>query len=334
MLNPEKFNEKISKFEKGLDTQAKKKDELISEIKKARKSNRKCLLGLLLVAAMIAFVVLAFCYAPLREYCCALLKFDVNNPTTSDIYKGIAIVLGLKFIEVIIVTYAEDWNFSMLGFNVLFGFTVLFTYIGDNNSTIRWRKKDLKANKKDTKKIQEKLTLALKEKEAETEKLLETKEMFERGVAENDLKLIQQAAALGNPDAMMAEGKRLYEQAKESENMDIAVLEDAAKYGYPNAIFELAEFWLDEATAELLTSAEKSELLKKVDSYVKGADFSNHPDGRIFQISRQVFSTEKKDLHKLLEEVRSIRKEEQLSDKYTELADIIIKELIRQIDRL
>ncbi len=112
------------------------------------------------------------------------------------------------------------------------------------------------------------------------------------------------------------------------------LLEKAAQLGYANAIFEIAEIWLDEATVEVLTSSEKSELLKKVDSYIKGADFTNHPDGRVLQISRQVYSTEKKDCYKLLEELRALKKEKQLSDKYNEFADILIKQLVSEIDRL
>ena len=124
----------------------------------------------------------------------------------------------------------------------------------------------------------------------------------------------------------------MYEQAKQSGITDEILLEKAAKFGYAGAIVELAEKWLDQATTSDVTAKEKSELLKKVDSYVDVADFTNHPDGRILQISRLVYSTKEKDLYKLLYEVRDIKNTKQLSGKYNDFADIIIEQLASLID--
>lgn len=345
MLNPAKYNEQIARHEKALESITKKKDEQTEVIRKAKKKNKKCLFSLLFIIALFGFIALAIFYVPLRDYCLTLLKIDLNNiSTTWDVAKFFIVLVAVIILELIAVgiaaggeAVADVVHISLMFAGTLFlpsGIYMIFVSIGDNNRNKKDAKKQLKDIKKQIKKIQDNLDSVLKQKEDETKMLTETNKMYERGVAENDLQLVQKAADLGNPNAMVAEGKRLYEQVKQSEQTDKSLLEKAANYGYPNAIFEIAEMWLDEATFGLLTKTEKSELLKKVDSYVKGADFTNHPDGRILQISRQVYSTEKKDSYKLLEEVRSLKNEKQLSDKYNELADIIIKALVTEIDRL
>lgn len=345
MLNPEKYNTQITKHEKSLESIEKKKDEQMEIIKKAKKNNKKCFFSLLFIVALFGFIALAIFYAPLRDYCLALLKIDLNNiSTTWDVAKFFIVLFAVIILELIAVAFAAGGeavaavvHISLMFAGTLFlpsGLYMIFVSISDNNRSKKDAKKMLKDIKKQIKKIQDNFNSVLEQKEEESKKLTETNEMFERGVAENNLQLLQKAADLGNPNAMLAEGKRLYEQVKQLEHTDKTLLEKAAKYGYPNAVFEIAEMWLDEATFGLFTKTEKSELLKKVDSYVNGVDFTNHPDGRMLQIFRQAYGTEKKDSYKLLEEVRSLKNEKRLSNKYEEVADIVIKQLVSEIDRL
>lgn len=345
MLNPEKYNIQITKLEKTLGSIKEKKDEQTEIIKNAKKNNKKCLFSLLFIVALYGFIVLAIFYVPLRDYCLALLKIDLNNiSATWDVAKFFIVLIAVIVLELIAVgiaagrySVAAVVQISLMFAGTLFlpsGIYVILDTVHDNNRSKKDAKKQLKDIKKQIKRTEDYLNSVLEQKEDETRSLTETKAMYERGVAENNVQLIQKAADLGNPDAMLAQGKRLYETVKQSEEMDKELLEKAAKYGYADAIFEISELWLDEATFGLLTNTEKSELLKKVDSYVNGADFTNHPNGRMLQISRQVYSTEEKDSYKLLEEVRRLKSEKQLSDKYEELADIVLKALVSEIDRL
>ncbi len=345
MLNPEKYNIQIEKLKKSLESITKKKDEQAKIIKKAKKDNKKCLFSLLFIIALFGFIALAIFYVPVRDYCLEILRIDLNNiSTTWDIVKFFVVLVAVIILELIAVGIAaggdavtEVIHISLMFAGTLFlpsGIYMIFDAIADNNRRKKDAKKLIKDIKKQIKKIEDNLNSILKEKEEETKKLTETNVMYERGISENNMQLVQQAADLGNPQAMLAEGKRLYEQAKQTEQPDKTLLEKSAKYGNSNAIFDIAEMLLDEATFGLLTKTEKSDLLKKVDSYVLDADFTNHPDGRILQISRQVYNTKEKDSYKLLEDVRKLKNEKQLSGKYEEFADILIKQLVTEIDRI
>ncbi|MBQ8203813.1 MAG: hypothetical protein IJZ75_05990 [Clostridia bacterium] len=367
ILNPDKYNGSILKLENDARYLNKKREELLEKRKKAKNNNMRDLLGILMVLTILGFAVFTALYSPLRESFFNLLQVDISSVSFKEVsfwqvvefigmWKFIGIYLTLIVMEAIIVSIALRQGFfetigimllaGLFSISVLIlpaGIYLLFVDISINNGQKKEVKKELEPLEKRLEKVQNTISTEKEKQANETRLLYESETMFEHGVAENNTQLILEAANIGNPKAIkylenkeknerLNQGRKLYQEAKNSSPTDMELMEKAAELGDPNAIFEIAEYYFKQTDTDLLTNSEKRKLEQKADKYLKNGNFKKHPDARILQINRLIETSKEVDYYGLLAEVRKLKREEKISQKYIDMADDIIRVLVRHFD--
>lgn len=357
VLNPDKYFATIRELEnevKYVDSKVKEQEKIITD---SKKENKRLLIGILIILMFLGFVAFAIIYEPIRIYFLNLFKIDMANFAFNkpDFWKVVGLGVLVIVIEAIIVSVAQKEKFFVtIGIMLVFGLFsagvfiipggiyLLFQIISINKDKKKKAKEELDGLKKSFNLKQQRLNSEKRMQAIEAEKLAETDAMFERGV-EGDMQLVVEAANLGNPRAIkylenkernerLNKGRCLYEQAKNSEPVDMEVLEQAAELGDPNAIFEIAEYFFKQTDTDLLTNSEKREIERKADMYLKNGDFKKLPDARVLQINRLIETSKEVDYYGFLSEVRELKREGEISEKYATMADDIIRTLVRHFD--
>ena len=186
----------------------------------------------------------------------------------------------------------------------------------------------------------------------ETEKTRQTEEqkalkesdwMFAQGRRKKNMQMIQQAANMGNPQAVeylddlnkkaqQEEAECYFQEARQSSPVNEALLEKAANMGHARASVAMVEHLFEKALSSRYTRKEKEEMIKTADSYLEKTDFMGCPDGELLKISRQL---DRKELENPLEALKKTRKAAEsgaLSQRYRKLADSLVERLVAAVD--
>lgn len=359
MLDPGRYNQTIKGLENNIESWEKELEEEQFLHFVYTKGIHRLIIGVVLSLVWLGVVAFLNVYAPARQMIIDTLQINLSkvlDVERLDFWKLVFLFMCFGAVEVLIVCWASGDNYLGIigrmaaigvfsaGVLMLPGGVVLLCL--DIKNVVQLRKESMQNIQEAQEKLEEIRSQIETEKTRRTEEQKALKEsdwMFAQGRRKKNMQMIQQAANMGNPQAVeylddlnkkaqQEEAECYFQEARQSSPVNEALLEKAANMGHARASVAMVEHLFEKALSSRYTRKEKEEMIKTADSYLEKTDFMGCPDGELLKISRQL---DRKELENPLEALKKARKAAEsgtLSQRYRKLADSLVERLVAVVD--
>ncbi len=352
------LRESMQKLEK-LKTQKRTEEKLIINTTKAIEKDKleikRYAICITISIISLAFIISCFFVVPMNDFVFKLLNIDFSRYVifSLDTLKLLGIYLVWCLLQAILMAVSIEYDeFSdTIGIALTGVFSYIYfikehpiTFIADH------KKKLAKA-----KKHYEKVLADIEKEEIIKEELEKVKtkaeSLYESAIKTNDEALMQQAADMGEENAIeyfetkaqaqaekkvKQEREELYNAAHNGQKVNRQVLNDAAKLGHFEARIEMAKLLIDDYCSDEYTAEEKVELIKNAVEYLEHISDTKDTELEflwLFSNAMSGWSTDNRLMKKALGRIRELKNSGELIEKYENLATACISTLVDFIDK-